>query len=62
MSGSTIVKCKNCNKELQKGEREVAAASGTSECAECSFHRMNGTRTIKKYNAWLRLGREEGEK
>ncbi len=57
---ATIAKCSNCNKELQKGEREVAAASGVHECAECRFHTFNGTRTIKKFNAWLRRGREEG--
>ena len=56
----SIVKCKNCNRELKNGEREIAAKSGTSECAECSFHAMNGTRTIEKFNAWLRRGREEG--
>ena len=23
-------------------------------CAECSFHRLNGTDTIKKYNEWFK--------
>jgi len=50
----TIMKCSNCNKELKRGEREYCEKTLTSECAECVYHELNGTRTIEKYNEWLR--------
>ena len=48
------MKCSNCNRELKKGEREYCEKTLTSECAECVYHEINGTRTIQKYNNWLR--------
>ena len=44
----TYMTCSNCGKELLPGQRNEP------ECAECQFHTANGTRTIQKYNAWLR--------
>jgi ribosomal protein L37E len=48
MSNITFVVCSNCGKELGKGQRD------NSECAECSYHAANGTRTISEYNKWLK--------
>jgi DNA-directed RNA polymerase subunit RPC12/RpoP len=48
------MQCSNCNKELKHGEREIAEKQNHRECAECQFHAMNGTRTIERYNEWLR--------
>ena len=45
--------CSNCNREMKAGEREYCRKTFTRECADCTFHAMNGTRTIAKYNAWL---------
>jgi hypothetical protein len=50
----TVVNCSNCNRELKPGERNMCEKQNHSECAECQFHAINGTRTIEKYNEWLR--------
>ena len=50
----TCINCSNCNKELKRGEKEIAEKQGHGECAECQFHEANGTRTIKQFNKWLR--------
>lgn len=47
-------KCSNCNKDLTKGDQAFCEKHQTSECSECEFHKANGTRTIAKYNAWLK--------
>ena len=49
----TIINCKNCNKVLLPGEKEMAEKMGVAECAECRYHKANGTRTIPEYNKWL---------
>lgn len=53
LMGRVSRKCSNCNKELKKGEKEYCEKYHTSECAECEFHKANGTRTISQYNKWL---------
>jgi hypothetical protein len=50
----TITNCSNCNKELKKGEKEYCEKANTTECAECQYHEMNGTRSIEKFNTWLK--------
>lgn len=50
----TIFNCSNCNKVLSKGDRNYCDKTDETECSECRFHMLNGTRTIKKYNEWLR--------
>ena len=52
----TVFICSNCSKELNKSEREYLSKNTLepSECTECRFHRLNGTRTIEKYNEWLK--------
>ena len=51
---TTRIKCSNCDRELKRGEKEWAEKNGSTECAECEYHAANGTRTIEKYNNWLR--------
>ena len=50
----TIFKCTNCNKILLPADRFAGECRGISECTECIFHEVNGTRNIKEYNEWLR--------
>ena len=50
----TCINCANCNKKLIAGDKDTAEKLGHGECAECQYHLHNGTRTIKKYNEWLR--------
>jgi DNA-directed RNA polymerase subunit RPC12/RpoP len=50
----TIFVCSNCNNELKSGERKHCETTNTTECSECRFHLLNGTRSIQKYNEWLR--------
>lgn len=49
----TIFNCSNCNKKLLPGEREYCERDYSTECTECLFHALNGTRNIKEYNKWL---------
>lgn len=58
MGNMTIVKCSNCGKYLYGGDKEYCEENNVTECAECRFHAMNGTRTIDEYNAWLKRGTE----
>lgn len=55
----TIFKCSNCHKDLLPGDRRYCEENLTSECAECTFHALNGTRTIGAYNNWLRGEKEQ---
>lgn len=42
--------CANCNKQLTNIDEKLRL----TECPECLFHSANGTRTIVKYNEWLK--------
>jgi DNA-directed RNA polymerase subunit RPC12/RpoP len=50
----TVINCSACNKKLKKGEKELCEKTNTTECAECSYREMNGTKTIEKFNTWLK--------
>ena len=50
----TVINCSNCNKPLKKGEKEHCEKNNDTECAECRYHAINGTRTIDAYNEWLK--------
>lgn len=53
--GFSVFNCSNCNKKLKKGERIYCDKNNGTECAECRYHAINGTRTIKEYNKWCRI-------
>lgn len=51
----TISNCSNCNKVLSSGCKQYCERSlFETECAECRFQKLNSTRTIQKYNEWLK--------
>lgn len=52
----TVTKCSNCNKELTRPDREACERINSTECSNCRWHELNGTRKIGEYNKWLRKG------
>jgi len=48
-SSNAYGNCK-CGKQLTESQFK----NNGNLCYECSFHQINGTDTIKKYNEWLK--------
>jgi hypothetical protein len=52
----TICNCRKCNKELLKGERQIAEKNDYAVCANCLYLELIRVRTIADYNKWLTKG------
>lgn len=52
--GFSVFVCSNCGKELSRNDRDYCSKHNVTECTECRFHEINGTREISEYNKWLR--------